>query len=62
MAKIISKRGQKQSSKEARETSTENYIYIIEIADFTPTPAELDHIKKVFDGIRKQLNDIENLP
>lgn len=64
MAKIISKRGQVKSAppREVIETQIsiiETQISIIELDDgFTPTPEELEHIKRVFESIREQLDAI----
>lgn len=59
MAKIISQRGKKPAQTKVQKPERDSRTFVIEITDFTPSPAELDHIKKVFDGIRKQLNDVE---
>jgi|DEB19_MinimDraft_2_1074335.scaffolds.fasta_scaffold501733_2 hypothetical protein len=57
MAKIISKRGQVKSAPQREVIETQ--ISIIELDDgFTPTPEELEHIKRVFESIREQLDAI----
>jgi hypothetical protein len=57
MAKIISKRGQVKSAPPREVIETQ--ISIIELDDgFTPTPEELEHIKRVFESIREQLDAI----
>jgi hypothetical protein len=57
MAKIISKRGQVKSAPPREVIETQ--ISIIELDDgFTPTPEELEHIKRVFESIREQLDVI----
>jgi len=59
MAKIISKRGQAKRVPQREVIVNESQITIIELDDgFTPTPEELEHIKRVFESIREQLDAI----
>lgn len=58
MARIVSKRGQ-QKVKEPSVPAPDIQIYVIDIGEsFCPTPEELENIRRVFDNIRKHLDDI----
>ena len=60
MAKIISKRGQKTvASAPASSQSTQSIgIIVIDAGDYTLNADELEHVRRVFEGIRKQLDAI----
>jgi hypothetical protein len=58
MARIISKRGQPKV-KEPCVPAQDTQVYVIDTGEpFCPTPEELENIRRVFDNIRKQLDDI----
>lgn len=61
MAKIISRRGEEKAKREVIEDSvvvTEIFLYGIDGSNITLTDEELDHIRRVFDSIRKSLDSI----
>ncbi len=60
MAKIISKRGQKPAAP-APATSSGTHsigVIIVDAGDYALTTDELEHVRRVFEGIRKQLDAI----
>jgi len=60
MAKIISKRGQKTAPKVDVPISEGPDIFAIDLGcgGYQLTEEELDHVRRVFEGIRKQLDSI----
>lgn len=64
MAKIISKRGQKPPVQPVESPVAEVEFFVIDMGcgGYQLTEEELDHVRKVFEGIRKQLDSVVRTP